>query len=436
MKKTILDYPDLLKEWHPTKNGDLTPADFTHGSAKKVWWLCRNSHSFFARVCDRILRKTSCPECYKSKIRTPNTFAESLIGKFPDIAKEWHPTKNGDLTPDKVFPKSEKRAWFQCSKVSSHEWEARLADRTSKNSGCPYCYRRVTPETSLAAKFPEIAKDWHPTKNGDLTPDKVAPKSNKKFWWICSKGHDYELAVVERTNSHRGCTECARFGGSAQETRLYTELKSLFTDVEFRHKIEGVEIDVFITSIGVGIEYDGVYYHHDKIENDIAKNDLLEGLGFKLIRMREEPLEQISPLDIVTAYRSMTKEDMNGLMKSIQTAAPTTAEIVSHYLKEDDFVNNEEFAIYMSYFPSPFPEKSLAETFPEVAAQWDFERNYPLTPYNFTHGSKHKVYWICEYGHSTYTTINAKTQRANGRFKGCIECKRKRNSLDQLDMFE
>ena len=56
---------------------------------------------------------------------------------------------------------------------------------------------------------------------------------------------------------------------------------------------QGVEIDVFISSIGVGIEYDGVYYHHDKMENDIAKNDLLEGLGFKLIRMREEPLEQI-----------------------------------------------------------------------------------------------------------------------------------------------
>ena len=33
-------YPDLVKEWHPTKNGDLTPNDFTHGSGKKVWWLC------------------------------------------------------------------------------------------------------------------------------------------------------------------------------------------------------------------------------------------------------------------------------------------------------------------------------------------------------------------------------------------------------------
>ena len=25
---------------------------------------------------------------------------------YPDIAKEWHPTKNGDLKPNQVFPKS------------------------------------------------------------------------------------------------------------------------------------------------------------------------------------------------------------------------------------------------------------------------------------------------------------------------------------------
>ena len=30
--------PDLAKQWHPTKNGDLKPMDVTYGSKKKVWW--------------------------------------------------------------------------------------------------------------------------------------------------------------------------------------------------------------------------------------------------------------------------------------------------------------------------------------------------------------------------------------------------------------
>ena len=41
---------------------------------------------------------------------------------------------------------------------------------------------------SLAETHPEVAKQWHPTKNGDLTPNNVTPGSNKKAWWKCDKG--------------------------------------------------------------------------------------------------------------------------------------------------------------------------------------------------------------------------------------------------------
>ena len=128
-------------------------------------------------------------------------------------------------------------------------------------------------------------------------------------------------------------------------------------------------------------------------------------------------------MDVVTPVREVTKHDLNELLKSILSVAPSTNKVAETYLKESDFVNQEEFSVYMSYFPSPFPEKSLAEVFPEVAAQWDYEKNHPLTPYNFTHGSKHRVWWICENGHSHQSTINAKTWRRNGRFKGCNYCR-------------
>ena len=32
--------PELAKEWHQTKNGELKPNDFTYGSGTKVWWKC------------------------------------------------------------------------------------------------------------------------------------------------------------------------------------------------------------------------------------------------------------------------------------------------------------------------------------------------------------------------------------------------------------
>lgn len=349
------------------------------------------------------------------------------LADYPEIAKEWHPTKNGDIRPNQVRPKSDKKFWFLCSKVKSHEWQARLADRTSKGSGCPFCYWRMTPENSLAVKFPRIAKELHPKKNKGVTADKIASKSSKKFWWVCSKGHEYQMQVAERTHSYRGCSICSKFSGSAQETRLFTELKSLFPDAKFRHKIEGVEIDVFLPSANVGVEYDGSYYHRDKLGKDKEKNNLLDGFGIKLVRIREEPLEPISEWDIMVPYRSMTKDDMNNLLRAVQTVTPlVNKDVVSEYLARSDFINDEEFAIYMSYFPSPFPEKSLAETFPEVAAQWDYEKNYPLTPYNFTHGSKHKVYWLCRFGHSHYTTINSKTSHPKSSTQGCKVCRAKK----------
>ena len=47
----------------------------------------------------------------------------------------------------------------------------------------------IDKEKSLAYRFPELSKEWHPTKNGDLTPYDVTVGSHKKVWWICSKGH-------------------------------------------------------------------------------------------------------------------------------------------------------------------------------------------------------------------------------------------------------
>jgi len=38
----------------------------------------------------------------------------------------------------------------------------------------------LSPEYNLAVKFPEVAAQWHPTKNGDLTPENVTPGSPKK----------------------------------------------------------------------------------------------------------------------------------------------------------------------------------------------------------------------------------------------------------------
>jgi len=128
----------------------------------------------------------------------------------PDVAAQWHPTKNGDLTPDKVVAGSHKKVWWTCSEGPDHEWEATLKNRTSgRGRGCPFCAgQRLSVTNSLATQFPEIAAQWHPTKNGALTPDMVVAGSNKKVWWKCPEGpdHEWEATLSSRTSG----TDCPR----------------------------------------------------------------------------------------------------------------------------------------------------------------------------------------------------------------------------------
>ena len=60
-------------------------------------------------------------------------------------------------------------------------------------------------DNNLLVKHPELAKQWHPTKNGKLKPYDVTPGSGKKVWWICEKGHEWEAVIANRTGDGRGC---------------------------------------------------------------------------------------------------------------------------------------------------------------------------------------------------------------------------------------
>lgn len=201
MKKTIEDYPKLMKEWHQTKNDELQPKDFTQGSGKKVWWQCEEEHEWEAMVINRT-KGHSCPYCSGKKL----LFEKSLASMSPEIAKEWHPTKNGEITPDNISYGTGRKAWWRCEE--GHEWESKVNSRTS-GKGCPLCSGKVTtPERSLTFLNSRLAKEWHPTKNSVLTPNEVSSQSNKKVWWKCDKNHEWKATINSRTHGN-GCPYCS-----------------------------------------------------------------------------------------------------------------------------------------------------------------------------------------------------------------------------------
>jgi len=82
---------------------------------------------------------------------------KKTIADFPDVAAQWHPTKNGDLTPDQVIAGSTKKVWWTCDKGTDHEWDATPDHRTRMRSGCPYCAGQKVSVTNSLSLYPEIA---------------------------------------------------------------------------------------------------------------------------------------------------------------------------------------------------------------------------------------------------------------------------------------
>ena len=196
--------PSLAKEWHPTKNGTLTPKDVTRSSSKKVWWKCNKGHEWRVLINSRSKSRTNCPYCSGKTVCDDNC----LNTLNPSLAKEWHPTKNGILTPKDVTLGSAKKVWWKCKK--GHEWQARINSRT-RGIGCPYCNpggpKVLCEGNCLETTHPSLAKEWHPTKNGTLTPINVSYGSHKKVWWKCKKGHEWKTMIKHRSNGS-ACPYC------------------------------------------------------------------------------------------------------------------------------------------------------------------------------------------------------------------------------------
>ena len=129
-------HPELVESWDYQKN-TKTPQEVSYGSGAIVWWKCPAGHSYQQAIYKKVSRNHGCPVCSGHRtVSGVNDFATT----FPEIAKEWHPTKNGDLLPSEISKKNGKKVWWICK--YGHEWQATPHDRATNNTGCPICSKR------------------------------------------------------------------------------------------------------------------------------------------------------------------------------------------------------------------------------------------------------------------------------------------------------
>ena len=409
-------YPKIAEMWNYKKN-ILKPEEVYARSQNNFWWICSKNHEFEKKVYLMVDQKGFCGGCGKKdgSFKRFLTKDNSLEFKYPDLAKEWHPTKNGKLKPKDVIAAGNKKYWWKCPKGFDHEYQQSIYDKAitkRSKSGCPFCAFKILCKTnSLAYMYPEVAAQWHPTKNGKLTPNKVVAHAQKiKPWWKCKKNHEWKALVSSRTVNGTGCKKCTGVGISYMEIRIYSELIKIFSDIKWSYKISGYQCDLFIPQLKLGIEVDGVYWHkvQKRIDFDKKKNLFFKKRGIKLIRVRENGLPLLNPeMDINVSFDNNKKENINILLNKIKTLKNSKRNLreIKFYKKEKKFVNEKLYKAIRSNLPSPILENSLEYKRKDLVKEWDYKKNYPLVPSMFKLASQLLVWWLCKNKHSYQARI-------------------------------
>jgi hypothetical protein len=340
----------------------------------------------------------------------------------PDLFKQIHPTKNKNINLFKITTGSKKKIWWICEK--GHEWDARINSVCWSGSWCGYCAgQKVCIDNCLATINPELAKEWHPTKNEELTPYDVVSGSGKKVWWKCEKGHEWKTSIAHRRGG-TGCKKCVCHGSSEIERKFFYYLQTIFTDSINGYNINDtgnkIEIDIYIKSINLAIEYDGKFYHQEKsiIERDNFKNNFFKENNISLIRIREFGLPKMNESDIIYKYKD--KKCFKITLISILDYILLNFDLDKNHKQKIEKIKNFDFenhVIPKGFFVYPIKTDSLLIKNPILSQEWHPTLNGDLKPEHVSCGSDKKVWWTCKEGHVWSASVYSRNFGHN-----CIEC--------------
>ena len=370
--------PNLIKEWDFKKNKKLLPENYTSNSGKKVWWICKNGHEFESTINNRV-KGHGCPYCAGNKVIKGENDLATLNPKLLD---EWDYEKNSKLNilPESCKNKSSLIVWWKCPKCN-YSWKAKISNRVYGYNPCPHC-------DSIEVKNPLAVKEWDYEKNEKLgiDPSTISWGSSKKVWWICSKcGNQWKSSIVNRAKGS-GCPKCNSQTSFPEQALIYY-ISKLFPDAENRYIYNGIEIDIFIPLKKIGIEYDGVYYHTQRLNSENKKDLFCEKNGIKLFRVREQGLNKTQSAINVFRKDNSSYEDLD---ETIKTIIDMIGEINSY----DIDTRRDEIQIVKEY---KFIElnKSFGKKHKDLLIDWNYDKNKGLDPYSISEYSKILLNWKC-----------------------------------------
>lgn len=340
----FLDNAQLKKQWDDVRNTEK-PEKLSCNDRRKVWWRCDKGHRWQAALNSRVHLGRSCPYCANQAVLPGENDMATLA---PEMARLWHPERNGDLNPSDVSPGSRKSVWWRCER--GHDWRAPVYSIKAGTS-CPYCSGRnaIPGETDLATTHPRFIRLW--SDRNRVSPTEVTAGSHRKVWWICEKGHEWDALVGSVVLEGCGCPYCAGRRAIPGETDLATVKPEMLAEWDYEKNT---------TDPGQILPSS-----HEKVWWKCALGHSWQAVVFSRTREQTAGCPYCTGRKVLTGFND------------------------------------------------------LATRKPKLAQEWYQPLNGDLKPESVTLGSNKKVWWQCSDGHVWQAYIYARAKR-NGT--GCPVC--------------
>lgn len=307
----LASHKQIVDESWDYEFNTINPNEVSSGSGKVVFWKCSNHTEPFEMEIRLRVRGYNCNYCRNTKLlKGYNDFASN----YPEMLKFWSYDLNDEL-PGEITVAYRKKVWWKCLECKGvFDREPRRIISNRKN--CPYCKGQKTLKgfNDLESSFPAIAKDWD-FDNNEARPDEITYGSNKKINWKCHKcSYQWATTVRNRTGRGDGCYKCKDFHTSIPEKEFIEYMKTILNNKlsvsNDRKILKGKEIDLYIPSLKLGFEFNGVYHHSTKFKKNtnlhLDKWQLAQKAGIRLITIWEDD------------WKSNKKEIENFLSETIQ----------------------------------------------------------------------------------------------------------------------
>ncbi len=138
---------------------------------------------------------------------------------------------------------------------------------------------------------------------------------------------------------------------SREELILAHELMSFVAiDLEDHKVLAGGktrDVDIIIRPLNLIVEYDSHHWHKENTEQDRTKTEALQDGGWKVVRVREEPLDRIFPSDVLVR-KGQYKAICNRVLLHLQETQGVRLEGLDHYLLKRDLGNIAVCNLYIT----------------------------------------------------------------------------------------